>query len=170
MGLQQADGGLLFHQPVEGGFGHRGLVAVSIPAQADIFRAGSVPFQVVPVDSLDEFREEPPYGRAVLDIALAQAAGGHAAQMGVILHQRHRASHARRGYGCCNTPGGAADDHAIELARWRLAAGLRARIGSGPAGRLGCPQAGPGQRCVVQEASAGRFLSQIVHGRNPASW
>ena len=66
-------------------------------------------------DAVGELAEEPGDGGPVLDVALAQAAGRHAPDVPVVLHQGDPATQAGGGYGGGDTSRGGADNDDVEL-------------------------------------------------------
>ena len=82
-----ADAGLFANHGLEDRFGHRRLVVVAAIAEAYVARVGAVAVDVRGKDALGELAEEPADKRAMLDVALAQSAGRHTADVAVVFDE-----------------------------------------------------------------------------------
>ncbi len=91
MSFDDGDRRLFADHGLEDSFGHRGLGVVTILAEPNVFALGAVLLHVIRQLTGDKILEDAADHCTILDIAFAEAAARHAADMVVILDQRNAA-------------------------------------------------------------------------------
>lgn len=114
---EEGDLRLCLEHVVKDGFGDRGFEVIAVLAEGDVCGVRGVAVAVVLVDALCEFLKQAADQVAAFDVAFAQTAGGHAAEMGLGFDQEDTTSEAGGCDGRGDAAGGTSENGDVGLQR-----------------------------------------------------